>query len=164
MKKVYIGIGSNLGDKRNNCLRAIALLKRIPDCESIEHSGLYMTEPVGVEDQDWYVNGVASLTTALSAQALLRALLSIESRMGRIRRKKWDSRIIDLDILIFDREVIQEEHLRIPHPLMHARKFVLEPLSELAPELIHPILGVSISELLRKLPEDGQVVRPLKER
>ena len=164
MKKVYIGIGSNLGDKRNNCLRAIALLKQIPHCESIEHSGLYMTEPVGVEDQGWYVNGVASLTTALSAQALLRALLSIESRMGRIRRKKWDSRIIDLDILIFDREVIQEEHLRIPHPLMHARKFVLEPMTELAPELIHPILGVSISELLRKLPEDGQVVRPLKER
>ena len=162
MKKAYIGIGSNLGNKRKNCLRAIDLLKQIPGCQSIEPSGLYRTEPVGVEDQDWYVNGVAALVTALSAQALLKVLLSVESLMGRVRRKKWDSRIIDLDILLYGTDIIQEENLVVPHPLMHVRRFVLEPLSELAPELIHPSLGVSITALLHNLPGDGQAVRPLK--
>ena len=163
MKTAYIGIGSNLGDKLNKCLNAINLMGQLPGCESVGHSELYMTKPVGVEDQDWYVNGVAALSTSLSAQELLRNLLSIESGMGRIRRKKWEPRIIDLDILIFGREIIHEEYLKVPHPLMQVRRFVLEPLTELVPDLIHPTLGMSMSELLRQLPEDGQAVYLMKD-
>jgi 2-amino-4-hydroxy-6-hydroxymethyldihydropteridine diphosphokinase len=160
MVTAYIGIGSNLGDKRNNCFEALGMLGQIPDCELITHSDLYLTKPVGVEDQDWYVNSVASISTSISAQKLLKDLLGIETRMGRIRHNKerWASRIIDLDILVFGKEIIHEKNLIVPHPLMHVRRFVLEPIVDLAPDLIHPSLGLSMAELLQRLPEDGQVV------
>lgn len=165
MITAYIGIGSNLGDKRNNCLKALGMLGQIPGCELIAHSDLYLTKPVGVEDQDWYLNGVASISTSISAQKLLKGLLGIETRMGRIRHNKerWASRIIDLDILVFGKEIIHEKNLTVPHPLMHVRRFVLEPIVDLAPDLIHPSLGVSMAELLQKLPEDGQVVNRIRE-
>jgi 2-amino-4-hydroxy-6-hydroxymethyldihydropteridine diphosphokinase len=165
MITAYIGIGSNLGDKRNNCLKALEMLGEIPGCELIGHSDLYLTSPVGVEDQDWYVNGVASISAGISAQELLKELLAIESVMGRIRNKeiRWASRIIDLDILVFGGEIIREKNLIVPHPLMHVRRFVLEPIVELAPDLIHPSLGVSMTELLQKLPENGQVVSRIRE-
>jgi 2-amino-4-hydroxy-6-hydroxymethyldihydropteridine diphosphokinase len=165
MVTAYIGIGSNLGDKRNNCLKAVDMLGEIPGCELIARSDLYLTSPVGVEDQDWYVNAVASISTRISAQKLLERLLDIESRMGRIRNKKerWASRIIDLDILVFGREIIHEKNLIVPHPLMHVRRFVLEPIVDLAPDLIHPSLDVSMTELLQKLPEDEQVVSRIRE-
>ena len=100
MIPAYIGIGSNLGDKRNNCLKALEMLGQIPGCELIARSDLYLTKPVGVEGQDWYVNGVASISTSTSAQKLLKGLLVIESGMGRMRnkRERWASRIIDLDL------------------------------------------------------------------
>ena len=164
MKTAYIGIGSNLGDKRQNCLRAIEKIEQIPGCRLTGRSDWYLTEPVGVEGQDWYVNGVISLSTAISPQELLGSLLDIEAEMGRVREERWESRVIDLDILLYGQEIIDEEDLKVPHPLMHRRKFVLVPLVQLAPDLIHPSLGVSMAELLRRVRSNGQEVVPLEDR
>ena len=158
MNTAYIGIGSNLGDRHQNCLMALDMLQKTPGCELTGHSDWYLTEPVGVKDQERYVNGVASLSTELSAHDLLRTLLVIEQDMGRVRRKRWESRIIDLDLLLYGQEVINEKHLTVPHPLMHVRRFVLVPMVELEPNLRHPSLGLTMSELLRRLPENGQAV------
>jgi 2-amino-4-hydroxy-6-hydroxymethyldihydropteridine diphosphokinase len=163
MTTAYIGIGSNLGDKLDNCRKSIKMAGRISDTKVTAQSPFYRTEPVGVEGQDWYVNGVISLSTGLSAQDLLKNLLNIEQLMGRERKKKWDSRTIDLDILLYGQEVIEEEDLTIPHPLMHLRRFVLEPMVQLAPDLIHPVLGKSMAVLLEDFREQGQHVIPLGE-
>ena len=168
MKTAYIGIGSNLGDRHQNCLRAIEMMREIPGCEVPEISGWYSTRPVGVEGQEWYQNGVACLLTRISARELLASLLSIEERMGRVRRERvrtgrWEPRVVDLDILLFGGDVIETEDLKVPHRLMHLRRFVLVPLAQLAPNLIHPILGLTITELLMRLPEDGQEVVAIKE-
>jgi 2-amino-4-hydroxy-6-hydroxymethyldihydropteridine diphosphokinase len=162
MKAAYIGIGSNLGDKRRHCAEAVERIGQIPDCQLNGSSDWYSTKPVGVEGQDWYVNGVVSLSVGISARQLLNRLQAIEAGMGRVRKERWEPRIIDLDILTFGREIIHEEDLEVPHPLMHLRKFVLLPLSHLAPDLIHPVLGVTMVDLLRRLPDDGQMVVPLK--
>lgn len=160
-KIAYIGLGSNLGGKRDNCLRAISLINRVPGCHVKEKSRFYKTEPVGTEGQDWYINGAIALSSEISAKDLLGNLLSIEARMGRRRRKRWESRSIDLDILLFGGDIIQERNLIIPHPLMHLRRFVLVPLAQLAPNLVHPVLGRTISELLESIPEKGQDVYPV---
>ena len=163
MTTVYIGIGSNLGEKHKNCLRAIEMIEQIPGCKPIKQSDLYLTKPVGVEDQDWYVNGVMSLKTDLPPQDLLNHLMSIEEKMGRVRRERWESRIIDLDILFFGQQIINEKNLTVPHPRLHFRRFVLVPMTQIAPDLTHPSLGLTMAELLGKCPDDGQVVIPVKE-
>ena len=164
MTTVYIGIGSNLGNRQENCLEAVERIGKISDCWFIKCSNWYWTKPVGVEDQDWFVNGVESLTTEISPQDLLRRVLDIEVDMGRVRKEKWGPRIIDIDILLYGQEIIEEENLKIPHPLMHLRKFVLEPIVELAPDLIHPSFGLSMKELLAGLTDDNQVVTLMKEK
>ncbi|OPX34864.1 MAG: 2-amino-4-hydroxy-6-hydroxymethyldihydropteridine diphosphokinase [Desulfobacteraceae bacterium 4484_190.1] len=161
MKTAYIGVGSNLGDKINNCLEAVIRIDEIPGCRVTAQSGFYRTQPVGVKGQDWYVNGVIVLSADISAQDLLKNLLAIEIDMGRERKRKWDSRIIDLDILLFGEEVISEKGLQVPHPLMHLRRFVLVPMVSLAPDLIHPMLGKSMAELLVDSPEKEQSVVPM---
>ncbi|UCB50645.1 MAG: 2-amino-4-hydroxy-6-hydroxymethyldihydropteridine diphosphokinase [Deltaproteobacteria bacterium] len=160
----YIGIGSNLEDKRHNCLTAVERVEQIPGSALTGRSDWYLTRPVGVKGQDWYVNGVVSISTKIPPRDLLGRLLAIESDMGRVRRKRWESRIIDLDILLYGHEIIKEEDLTVPHPLMHLRKFVLVPLVQLAPDLIHPSLGVTIAELLRRMTNNGQEVIPLEDR
>lgn len=161
-KTAYIGIGSNLGDKLNNCNKAIDLINRISGCGVVARSDFFRTEPVGVKAQDWYVNGVICITTDLTVQKLLTSLLAIESRMGRKREKKWDSRIIDLDILLYGEEVIEEENLRVPHQHMHLRRFVLVPMVQLVPDLIHPVLGITMTELLNNSSQQGQAVIRIK--
>ena len=162
MTTVYIGIGSNLGDRQENCLRAVERLDRMAGCRISACSEWFLTKPVGVESQEWYVNGVASLTTDTSPQDLLKRLLAIEADMGRVRRERWGPRNIDLDILLFGREIIRESNLKIPHPRMHLRRFVLEPMTQLAPDLVHPVLGLSMKMLLNNLPDDDQVVTRIK--
>lgn len=159
----YIGIGSNLGDKLNNCLKAIDLIDRTPGCRVEARSRFFRTEPVGVEGQDWYINCVISLSTRLSAQDLLNALQAIEAGMGRERKDKWASRTIDLDILFFGESVIDRKALRVPHPLMHLRRFVLVPMAQLAPDLKHPVLGKTMAELLDLLAGERQAVIRLEE-
>jgi len=161
MESAYIGIGSNIGRKIEHCKRAISLMGELEGSSVRVQSPLYRTEPVGVEGQDYYVNGVICLDTDLSAEDLLKHLLDIEANMGRVRLKKWDARVIDLDILLFGSQIIQKSHLMVPHPLMHLRRFVLSPLLQVAPELMHPVLGKSIRELAEMLPAEGQAVENL---
>lgn len=156
----YIGIGSNLGDKLFNCRYAIKKISQLPRCQVARCSAVFKTEPEGVTGQDWYANCVAQVRVTQSPSQLLKGLRGIESDMGRVRRKRWEARIIDLDILLFGQEVIESDNLIIPHPLLHKRRFVLEPLSLLAPDLMHPVLKLTISQLLNKLPKEP-CVEPL---
>jgi 2-amino-4-hydroxy-6-hydroxymethyldihydropteridine diphosphokinase len=159
----YIGVGSNLGDKLANCLRAIELVGRMEACQVIATSPFYRTAPVGVRGQDWYVNGVFSVMTGLSPAELLKGLLEVEALMGRERKEKWGPRTIDLDILLFGEHVIESAGLTIPHPLMHTRRFVLEPISRLAPDLMHPVLKMTMTQILNSGDIQGQDVALLGE-
>jgi len=164
METVYIGIGSNIGDKKGNCLDAIDRIGRLPGCRVENISRFYLTEPVGVEDsQDWYMNGVLSVITSISALDLMKELLEIEAELGRVRVKRWEPRVIDLDIILFGSKIIQEDHLVVPHPLMHQRRFVLKPMTDLAPDFVHPVLNKGMGELLLLLPEDRQAVKPVRD-
>ena len=141
-----------------NCEKAISLMERLGGCSVKAQSSFYRTEPVGVEGQDTFINAVIRMDTDLCPTSLLKHLLKIETDMGRVRRKKWDARVIDLDILLFGRRVIEEPDLMVPHPLMHLRRFVLAPLLQIDPNLIHPVLGKSMRELAGELTGDGQAV------
>ena len=154
----YIAIGSNLGSKALNCRLAVERLGLISGCRVVAHSGLFRTEPIGVRDQDWFVNGVVAVETVLPPRVLLETLLATEAGMGRERNEKWAARIIDLDILLYGQAMIDEADLRIPHPLMHLRRFVMVPINRLAPHLVHPVLQRTMAELLAGLPEEGQAV------
>ena len=162
-KTAYIGIGSNLGNKLENCRRAIQLVGKISGCRLTAQSDFFRTAPVGVEGHDWYVNGVISLEAEIPVYALLKSLLAIEADLGRERKKKWDPRTIDLDILLFGQDVTDEQDLTVPHPYLHLRKFVLLPMTQLVPDLVHPVLGKTMSELLDSLPEEGQAVFTMEE-
>lgn len=162
-KTAYVGVGSNLGAKLSNCLKAIEMVDNIQGCRVMARSDFFRTDPVGVEGHDWYVNGAISLETDLSAHELLNNLLAIEANLGRKRNKKWEPRTIDLDILLFGQDVIDEKDLTIPHPLMHLRKFVLMPMVQLVPNLVHPVLGNTLEELLNNPSVEGQTAIPLEE-
>ncbi|MBN1276118.1 MAG: 2-amino-4-hydroxy-6-hydroxymethyldihydropteridine diphosphokinase [Deltaproteobacteria bacterium] len=164
IKTAYISIGSNLGDKLGNCTKAADLIDRIPCCKVMAKSDFYRTEPVEMESSEWFVNVVISLSVQLSAHDLLKSLLQIETALGRERGKICAPRTIDLDILIFGQDIIDERGLTVPHPLMHLRRFVLIPIAQLDPDLNHPVIGETMAELLEKVPENGQAVIPLRER
>jgi 2-amino-4-hydroxy-6-hydroxymethyldihydropteridine diphosphokinase len=155
----YIGIGSNLGSPLKNCRQSIALLEEYPGIKVISRSSFYETEPVGLTDQDWFCNAVVEISTVLEPIPLLDTLLAIEIAMGRIRKEKWGPRIIDLDILLYEKCVIKNKRLEIPHPEMTGRRFVLAPLAELAADSVHPTKKKTIGQLLSELPEDKKVVR-----
>ncbi len=155
--QVYIGIGSNLGKKKENFLEALARIAKIPNSKIIKESSLYESEPLG-ESKQWYVNGVIEIETELRPELLLKKFKNIERAMGRKKvRKRWGARIIDLDILLFETLILEKRSLKIPHPEIPNRKFVLIPLSEIAPQVIHPVLGKTISELLIKVKDDKRV-------
>jgi 2-amino-4-hydroxy-6-hydroxymethyldihydropteridine diphosphokinase len=151
MVKVYLGLGSNLGNKKENIQNAIALLKE--GCVVTKTSSMYKTEPVGFKDQDWFINCVLEMETDLSPEALLIFIQAIEQQLGRERIIKDGPRTIDIDILLYGDEIFTLGFLTIPHPRMHERNFVLTPLKELCPELIHPVLHKTISELA-EVPRD----------
>ncbi len=154
MSVVYIGIGSNLGNRQENCLRAIELLQKKGIIVK-KRSSLYETEPWGVKDQPLFLNMVIEIETVLKPKVLLKILKDVEKKGGRGKSIKWGSRIIDLDILLFDNIVLNEDDLEIPHPLMHKREFVLRPLCEIAPDIKHPLLKLSIGGLLQQLQKDA---------
>ena len=158
----YIGIGSNQGDPVENCRRAVEGIVSDGRNRLVRCSSLYRTEPMGPKDQDWFVNGVVLLETSLGPGQLLEFLLSLEKEMGRVRRERWGPRVIDLDILFYGEEVIEEKGLQIPHPRLHERRFVLIPLTEISPDLKHPRLGKTVSQILSEL-EGEEKVLPLQE-
>ena len=155
--QVYIGIGSNVGNKRENFFEAVTRLAKLPDTRVLKESSLYESEPLG-DAKEWYVNGAVEIETKFKPDMLLKKFKNIERAMGRKKiKKRWGARIIDLDILLYDSAVVKKKHLKIPHPEMSTRKFVLIPLSEIAPQVIHPELGVTISELLINVKDDKKI-------
>lgn len=155
----YLGVGSNLGDPAPKCVEAIGRLSRSEGIKVLRRSSLYKTEPVGLEDQPWYVNCAVEIRTGLRPRPLLDILKKIEREMGRTESVKWGPRVIDLDILLYGQEIVAEEGLKIPHPEMHKRRFVLQPLFEIAPYEIHPVYGISIKGLLDRLEDDKSVIK-----
>ena len=147
--RAYIGIGSNLGDRRANAVEAMKHIGELPSTRIVRASSLYESEPLG-DAKTWFVNSVIEVETDLTSEVFLKRAKAIEEAMGRkrVKGKRWGSRIIDLDILLWNQEVAQKKNLKIPHPEMHKRRFVLLPLAELAPHVIHPQLGTSVSALL----------------
>ena len=147
--RAYIGIGSNLGDRRANAVEAIRRIGELPTTRVVRASSVYESEPLG-DAKTWFVNSVVEVETDLTSDVFLKRAKAIEEAMGRkrVKGKRWGSRIIDLDILLWNQEVVQKKNLKIPHPEMHKRRFVLLPLADLAPHVIHPQLGTSISALL----------------
>ena len=154
---VYIGIGSNLGDKVSRCEEAISEILKVDGHKLLAKSSFYKTRPVGYTEQDWFVNGVIKIETDLGPFDLLRTLKAIESRMGRVRTFQGGPRMIDLDILFYDDMEIREEALEIPHPRLHERQFVLVPLAEIDPGFLHPALGKTIRGLLDSIQSDQGV-------
>jgi 2-amino-4-hydroxy-6-hydroxymethyldihydropteridine diphosphokinase len=153
----YIGIGSNLGDKIHHCEKAISAILKIDRHKPLAKSSLFKTQPIGYTSQDWFVNGVIKIETDLEAPELLRTLKTIESQLGRIETFRWGPRTIDLDILFFDDIEIHTEDLQIPHPFIQNRQFVLIPLAEIDPTLVHSVLKKTVQELLNNLKEDQRV-------
>lgn len=142
----YVALGSNLGDKEANLRKALELLEE-RGVEVVKTSSFICTEPYGVTDQPQFLNGVCEVRTSLVPLALLHTLLEIEQEMGRVRLRHWGERNIDLDLLLYEDVVMDTGELKLPHPDMQNRDFVLLPLAEIAPKLVHPILQKSIEEL-----------------
>lgn len=152
MAKAYIGLGTNIGNKRRNLITAAALLaERAGDVLSI--SSFYETEPWGFESDNTFLNAALLLETELEPLQLLSLTQEIEKEMGRTQKSDsaYHDRIIDLDILLYDLCVINEAALVVPHPLMHKRQFVMEPLAEIAPMLVHPVLNKTMLELAEEI-------------
>jgi len=148
----YIGLGANLGDRADNIRQAIELLKQTPGVKVTAVSTLLDNPAVGGPDNaPAYLNGVAQVQTTLDAHALLHRLLEIEQQLGRVRRVKWEPRSIDLDLLLFGEQVIASQELTVPHPLLHTRRFVLQPLAQIAADAVHPVLRLTVGELLQAL-------------
>lgn len=157
--KAYIGIGTNLGDRLRNYQTALEKIGELKDTRITGKSSMYESEPHG-KARNWFLNGVVEISTELEAAPLLKELLKIEKAIGRKRDsgKSTVSREMDLDILLFDHDTISTRSLKIPHPEMGNRKFVLLPLAELAPAFLHPVSSTSVSTLLATTPDKKKVM------
>lgn len=151
--RALIGIGSNIGLAAENCEKAIALINKPESVKITAQSSLYESEPVGKVNQAWFVNAAIEVQTTLAPEDLLQLLLDIEGDLGRTRKEKWGPRIIDLDILDYEGIIMNSKTLTLPHPEMAQRRFVLEPLSEIAGETAHPLEKKTILDLLKELPK-----------
>ena len=157
MRRVYVGIGSNLGDREFLIRKAVEALRDLPQTHVIRVSSLYDTDPVGETEQPPFLNAVAWVETELPARELLWQMLLIEKRMGRVRSRRWGPRPIDLDIVFYDDQIIDEPDLSVPHPEAHRRAFVLLPLVELDPDFRHPVTGETVRRMAQKLPPNPPV-------
>ena len=153
----FIGVGANQGRPAVQCHEAIERMQATAGIHVLRRSSLYRSEPLGLQEQDWFVNAVVEIRTLLQAGGLLRALQTIECEMGKERKVRWGPRVIDLDILLYGQQIIQTPDINIPHPEFHKRRFVLMPFHEIAPYVVHPAFGVSIHGLLDRLQDKLQV-------
>ena len=158
MKTVYLLLGTNLGCRIQNLTDATILIEKEIGC-ILNKSSIYETEPWGVTDQNNYLNQVLMIQSDFSAASILEKVLSIEKKLGRERTTKYAARTIDIDILFYNDEIVLEDHLKIPHPFIHKRRFVLEPLNEISPQLIHPLFQKNIGELLKECDDTGIVTK-----
>jgi len=155
MAKVYVGIGSNLGDRAAHVAAAVARMNALPETKVLGVSSVIETDPVGPAGRGKFLNAAAELETELAPAALLADLQGIERDLGRVRAERWGPRTIDLDILLYDDRVVDAPALTVPHPRMCERAFVLGPLAELAPDLVHPVERRPVRELLDALRGGG---------
>jgi 2-amino-4-hydroxy-6-hydroxymethyldihydropteridine diphosphokinase len=153
---IYLSLGSNVGDRSKNLRDAIAALEKT-GVQVARVSSVYETEPVDYLDQDWFLNMAVEAETGLAALNLLQALRGIETQMGSKKLIAKGPRLIDMDILLYGDQVIDTPELQVPHPRMHLRRFVLEPLAEIVPNLQHPVLHLSVSQMLAKSPDISAV-------
>lgn len=160
MALAAISIGSNMGDSKKNVALALTELITLKGCMLISASRLYRTEPVDVTDQPWFVNAAVVLNTQIKPFHLLKELQALEKKFGRKRVIDKGPRTLDLDLLLYGKRIVEGQDLILPHPRVHERRFVLEPLAEIAPEMVHPVSGKTIANLLKSCP-DKSVVRRL---
>jgi len=149
-KTVYLSLGSNVGDRQANLEQAISQLANIGTV--VRRSAFYETEPMEVTDQPWFLNCAVELETELMPKQFIAAVLDVERSMGRKRIKKKGPRAIDIDVILFGKSIVEMKGLTVPHPAMHLRRFVLEPMVEIAPEVRHPVFKRSMRELRDALP------------
>jgi 2-amino-4-hydroxy-6-hydroxymethyldihydropteridine diphosphokinase len=157
METVYIGTGSNLGNSIALCSAVTKRLNSIRGITVDATSDFYYTEPFGMTDQPWFVNAAIKLKTTLSPQKLLKECLNLERWAGRKPTCRWGPRALDMDILLWEHRIIVSEALTIPHPGLHLRRFALMPLCDIAPDIIHPLCGISVRSLLEKVPDNLKV-------
>lgn len=158
-KTVYLSLGSNVGDRQANLEQAIMEMAKIGTVQ--KRSALYETEPMEVTDQPWFLNMAVELETELMPKQFIAAVLDIERSMGRKRTKKKGPRTIDIDVVLFGKSIIEMRGLTVPHPAMHQRRFVLEPMAEIAPEVRHPVYKKTMRELRDALPTGSGQVKKL---
>ncbi len=157
MAVVYISLGSNMGRRRENCLRALAELNQAPVGSLTGRSEFYLSQPVDCPRQNWFVNAAARLDTRLDPFALLDHTKRIETQLGRrINDVRFGPRMIDLDIVLYDDQILDTPELTIPHPRMHKRRFVLRPICDIDDHIVHPVLKEPLTQLLAGIPESGQ--------
>lgn len=159
MPVIYLGTGSNLGNRMVNMQKALALLCDSPRLSGFELSPIYETTPVGYLNQGNFLNGVARAYTDLPPRTVLQMCQDIERQMCRVRTVRFGPRNIDVDLLFYESRVINEADLVVPHPRMYVRKFVLKPMCDLAPDFVHPVLQKSMIELLADLNDDKQIIK-----
>lgn len=157
MSIAFLGLGSNKGERISYLNKAVDMIKDIKKTKIIRTSSVYETEPWGVSEQEDYLNSVIEIETPLDARSLLIELKNIEKTLGRIDSRKWAEREIDIDLLFFENEIVDEGSLKVPHPQLENRKFVLVPMNEISPDFIHPVLGKKISELLNETSDNLSV-------
>jgi 2-amino-4-hydroxy-6-hydroxymethyldihydropteridine diphosphokinase len=151
----YLGLGSNVGDREEYIEQALFLLEKNPAISVSRHSSNYETEAEGGADMPFFINAAVEIRTKLSPHKLLEVCQEIETALGREREVEWGPRTIDIDILLYENEIVSEDKLQIPHPLLHERLFVLKPLREIAPHFIHPVLEKTIEALYDERKAEG---------
>jgi 2-amino-4-hydroxy-6-hydroxymethyldihydropteridine diphosphokinase len=159
--RAFIGLGSNLGDRHGYLSKAASHLQSTRETRVIWYSSVYESDPVGNVDQPAFLNAVAEVETQLTPPDLMRELHAIEQTVGRLHRERWGPREIDLDILLYDGLVHDDGSLSVPHPELEKRRFVLVPMRELAPDLVHPVSGLTVEELAAECVGQGRIKKTL---